>query len=73
MGLKDDGSQFQRMMEWILRYVPVAITYIHEVLIGSTGNTVEEMVRAHYQDVCTLLTAFGAEKLICHPPFLQPQ
>lgn len=65
LGLKHADSQFQRMMEWV-RVFQTAIPYINDVLIGSTGNTVEEMVPAQNQDVCVVLTAPQAEQLVCN-------
>lgn len=35
MGLKNAGSQFQRMMEWVLRDIECASPYIDDVLVGS--------------------------------------
>lgn len=48
MGLKNAGSQFQCMMEWVLRDIPPPSLYIDSVLIGFTGTTVEEMIATHY-------------------------
>jgi hypothetical protein len=54
MGLKNAGSQFQRMMEWVLREHPTADPYIDDVLVGSTGNTVErtyEQSSKHWRNI----------------------
>jgi len=54
-------------MDRVLRDVPAASLYRVDVLIGYTRNTVEEMIRALYQDVCAVPTAFEAEQLVCYP------
>lgn len=46
-GLKNPGSQIQRIMEWVVQDVPAASPHIDDELIWFTGNTVEEMIRAH--------------------------
>jgi len=43
MGLKNAGAQFQRMMEWVLRDLPCAEPYLDDIIVRSTGNSVEEI------------------------------
>lgn len=63
MELKNSGSSEKD--------VPNASVYFADVLIGSRGNTVEELILAHFQDVCVcvcvVLTAFEAEQLVSSP------
>jgi hypothetical protein len=66
MGLKNAGSQFQRMMEWVLREHPTADPYIDDVLVGSTGNTVEEVIENHRKDVRAVLQTLAHHKLTCN-------
>ena len=42
MGLKNAGTQFQRMMEWVLKDIPEADPYIDDVIVGSEGETWKE-------------------------------
>ena len=67
MGLKNAGSQFQRMMEWVLRDHPYADPYLDDILIGSTGETLEEMVDQHLRDVLQVMETLKEHNLICNP------
>ena len=68
MGLKNAGSQFQHMMEWVLRDCrEFATPYLDDVLIGSRGETMEELIENHDRDVVKVLEVFEKEQLICHP------
>ena len=44
MGLKNAPAIFQRIMEQVLKDLPFADPYIDNVIIGSTGATVEETI-----------------------------
>ncbi|EPS71058.1 hypothetical protein M569_03701 [Genlisea aurea] len=67
MGLKNAGSQFQRMIEWVIRDIECASAYIDDVLVGSKGATLEECIDIHQRDVSRVLEAFEREKLVCSP------
>jgi hypothetical protein len=47
MGLKHGNAMFQRMMEWVLRDIDNADTYVDDIIIGSTGKTWEEVLVNH--------------------------
>ncbi len=51
MGLKNAVTIFQRMMECILRDLPGVNFYIDDVIVGSTGNTPEELLANHEGDL----------------------
>ena len=67
MGLKNAGSQFQRMMEWVLNDHPSADAYIDDVIIGTVANNWEECVEKHYREVRGVLSTFRGRRLVCHP------
>jgi hypothetical protein len=47
MGLKDGNSMFQRMMEWVLRHLENADPYVDYIIIGSTGENMDEIMANH--------------------------
>jgi len=51
MGLKNAGGQFQRMMEWVFKDTPNVTIYLNDVIIGSTGAHMEELVANQLADV----------------------
>ena len=51
MGLKNAPAIFQRIMDYILRDFDFADPYIDDVIIGSTGDTEEELLANHERDV----------------------
>jgi hypothetical protein len=67
MGLKNAGSQFQRMMEWVLKDLPNVDPYIDDILIGSVGSTLEEMIANHERDVLRVLETLERNQLVCSP------
>jgi putative transposase len=67
MGLKNAGAQFQRMMEWVLRDLDCADPYIDDIIVGSNGETVEELLRNHARDVRRVLDTLRQNNLVCSP------
>ena len=67
MGLKNAGSQFQRMMEWVLRDHPNAHAYLDDVLVGSEGANTEELIENHRRDVRAVLQTMAEHRLVCSP------
>jgi len=55
MGLKNARGQFQRMMEWGFQDTPNIDPHIDDVIIGSTGSNMEELVANHLADVTRVL------------------
>lgn len=50
MGPKKLEAQFQRTMEWILKDLPCAEPYLDDIILGSKGNSVEEIISNHTRD-----------------------
>jgi len=51
MGLKNAPAIFQKIMEWVLKDIDFADPYIDDVIIGSTGATMEEAIENHGKDL----------------------
>ena len=66
MGLKNAGSQFQRMMEWVLKDHPTADAYIDDIIIGTVAPSWEECIEKHYHEVRAVLLEFQGKKMVCH-------
>ncbi len=47
MGLKNGNAMFQRMMEWVLRDLENADPYVDDIIFGSTGKNMEEIMINH--------------------------
>jgi len=67
IGLKNAGSQFQRMVEWVLRDHPYAEPYIDDIIIGSKGESEEEMIENHERDLRAVLATLAKHKLYVDP------
>ena len=67
MGLKNASSQFQRMMEWVLRDLPQADPYIDDIIVGSTGETLEDAIYQHEYDLLEVMQRLEENKLVCSP------
>ena len=51
------------MMEWVFRNAPQVDPYIDDIIIGSIGNTVEELVSNHTKDVIHALEIMEEQQL----------
>ena len=51
MGLKNENAIFQRVMEEVLRDLDNVDPYVDDVIVGSTGDTEEELIRNHEDDL----------------------
>ena len=67
MGLKNGNAMFQRMMEWVLRDIPNANPYVDDIIVGSVGNSKEELLRNHERDLRAVLETLKANKLVVDP------
>ena len=64
MGIVNGNAIYQRMMEWELDEFDFADPYVDDVIIGSTGNTREELICNHEADLRKVLEKFAKEKLV---------
>ena len=64
MGVKNGNAQFQRMMEWDLRDLPFAECYVDDIIIGSTGDSEEEILANHAKHVEAVLLALEEHQLV---------
>ena len=55
MGLKNGNAIFQRVIEEVLKEEECADPYVDDVIIGSTGNTEEELMENHEKDLRRVL------------------
>ena len=58
MGLKNAATQFQRMMEWVLREIMNVDPYIDDVIAGSSGENLEDSLWQNYEKVWSVLKEF---------------
>ena len=55
MGLKNAPSVFQKVMDWVFKDMKNVDPYIDDIIIGSTGDTWEEMLANNERDVMRTL------------------
>ncbi len=58
---------FQRMIEWVLRDIDNADPYVDDIIIGSTGQSWEEVLVNHQKDVRRVLDTLIEHILILDP------
>ena len=71
MGMKNAPAIFQRVMDYILRDIPNADPYIDDVIIGSTGDTMVELIENHFKDVDRVLKTLADAKMVVSTKKLQ--
>ena len=64
MGLKNAGAQFQRMMEWVLEKLQNTDPYIDDIIVGSEGGSLEELVANHMRDLREVLKTLEQNTLV---------
>ena len=67
MGMKNASAQFQRMMEWVLKEHPYAHPYIDDIVVGSDGDTTEEIIHNHTKHLRAVLKTLAEQRLVCSP------
>ena len=51
MGIKNGPAIFQRVMDHVLQGLDCADVYIDDIIMGSSGETEEELLANHDRDV----------------------
>ena len=64
MGITNGNSIFPRQMDWVLRDLPFAVAYVHDILIGSDGDTEDELLENHAKHVRMVLDRLAQYKLV---------
>ena len=64
MGLKNAPSVFQKVMDWVFKDMKNVDPYIDDIIIGSTGDTWEEMLANHERDVRRTLDKLAEQELL---------
>ena len=55
MGLKNGNAIFQRVMEEVLSGIDFADAYVDDLVLGSTADTLEELLQKHDKDLRVVL------------------
>ena len=64
MGIKNGPAIFQRLMDHVLQGLDCADVYIDDIIIGSSGNTEEELSANHHCDVRAVFDRLRKEELV---------
>ena len=67
MGLKNGNAIFQRVMEHVLKEHDFADPYVDDIIIGSTGETEEELLTNHERDLRAVLDTLAKNELYVEP------
>ena len=51
MGLRNGNAIFQRVMEEVLSHIDFADAYVDDVIVGSTADNFEDLLKKHDQDL----------------------
>ena len=72
MGLKNAPSIFQRMMEYVLQeHKDFVDPYIDDVIIGTTSENSEDLVKKHFADVRKVLLNLANYEILVNPKKVQ--
>ena len=64
MGIKNGPAIFQRVMDHVLPGLDWADVYIDDIIIGSSGDTEEELLAKHDRDVRAVLDRLRKEEMV---------
>ena len=64
MGIKNGPALFQRVMDHVLQGLDCADLYIDDIIIGSSGDTEEELLANQDRDVRAVLDRLWQEELV---------
>ena len=67
MGLKNGNAFFQRVMEDVLKTLENVDPYVDDVIVGSTGETEEELLKNHEADLRRTLELLAEAQLVADP------
>jgi len=65
MGVRNGNALFQRMMDYVLKDEPSADVFVDDVIISSGGDTPEQAIKNHFDDLTRVLSIFRKNKLVC--------
>lgn len=63
MGIKNGPSIFQRFITEVLAGIPNVHVYVDDIIVGSSGDTEEELLENHKKDVARVLQALRERKV----------
>ena len=64
MGIKNGPAIFQKFMDGVLGDIECCSCYVDDIIIGSTGDTEEELLRNHERDVRRVLLALRSAGMV---------
>ena len=64
MGIKNGCAIYQQVLDHVLQGLDGADVYIDDIIIGSSGETKEELLANHDRDVCAVLDRLGKRELV---------
>ena len=67
IGLKNGNAIFQGVMELVLRDIDCADAYVDDVIIGSTGNSPQELLHKHNKELRNVLNNLKSAGLVADP------
>ena len=67
MGLRNGNAIFQRVMEFVLKDIPNADAYVDDIIVGSEGDTPEEVLENHKRDLDRVCEVLKANQLVADP------